>query len=82
MSKTNTQVNFHQPYLVNLINKLKAEDTTRLTVAQNYCTGEVICEPSFVRNTVSVPPFIFHINIVKKRKLPSPKHSKIVWSKA
>lgn len=43
--KDNTQVNFCQPYLVNLINKLKAEVTTWIKEAQNCWTREAICEP-------------------------------------
>lgn len=52
MSKENIQVNFWQPYLVNLVNKLEAEDVTWIKLVQNCWTGEVICEPFFVRDTV------------------------------
>lgn len=66
--KDNTQVNFCQPYLVNLINKLKAEVTTWIKAAQNCWTREAICEPSFVKDTVSVSPFIFPVNILFRKE--------------
>lgn len=49
MSKISTQVNSHSPYLVNLINKLEAEDATWIKVEQNGWTQEAICEPSLTR---------------------------------
>lgn len=63
--KDNTQVNFCQPYLVNLINKLKAKVTTWIKATQ---TREAICEPSFVKDTVSVSPFIFRVNILFRKE--------------
>lgn len=68
MSKINTQVNFHQPYLVNLINNLEAEDATWTKVVPNCWTREVICEASLVRAQSKYLHFIFRVDILFRRE--------------
>lgn len=63
----NIQVNFCQPYLVNLVNKLEAEDVTWIKLVQNRWTGEAICEPLSETQSKYLH-FIFHDNILFRKE--------------